>query len=175
MTLVCIIDIDTTLANNDHRASYLTRDESGMISKVSWDKFLDKELMLLDTPQQHALDVLNYMRTHGYTMVFLTGRNETHRDVTEEWLKTHMGWNSQSEPLFMRTSLESGKPASVFKKKCFTDRIKPLYPDSSFIFFEDDPYVLPMWKEYGLVFKCPEAWETMNPESLSEPESAWRR
>lgn len=176
MTTVCIIDIDTTIANNDHRAFHLVKDETGKIPKECWDKFLDKTLMLLDSPQQHALDVLNYMRNHGYTIVFLTGRNETHKDVTEEWLKTHMGWKPHYEALYMRTAADAGQPASVFKKKCFVEKIQPTFSfNTSFVFFEDDPYVLPVWKSYGLVLKCPEVWEHMNPVLVDEPEASWRR
>jgi len=169
--MYCIIDIDTTIANNEHRASKLVKNPDGSISQESWDAFLHPELMALDTPQQHALDVLSFMRKTK-TIVFLTGRNEKYREVTTSWLQTHMGM-LEGELLLMRPLEERGTPASDMKKRIYLEFIGLSKVEC--LFFEDDPHVLPMWKEFGLVFKCPEAWAVMNPETPQVPEKSWTR
>ena len=37
--------------------------------------------------------------------------------------------------------------------------------DSTFIFYEDDPQVITMYVKYGIVLKCPDAWDFLNPIS----------
>jgi predicted secreted acid phosphatase len=175
MPTVCIIDIDTTLANNDHRALVLKRDLQGKVTQESWDAFLQADLMLLDKPQEHAKSVVDYMRNHGYMIVFLTGRNEKHLGVTQAWLRTHMG-RTDDEILLMRSAEYSGQPASVFKEEKFLQFIQEHnLQDASFLFFEDDKHVLAMWRKHGLVFQCPEAWQWLNPEIPEAEELAWSR
>lgn len=176
MATICVVDIDTTLANNDHRALLLEKDSEGNISQASWDAFLQRDLMLKDTPQDHALDVLNHMRGHGFKIVFLTGRNIRHIDGTRLWLKEHMGWDEFSEPLLMRRAEDVNVPASQCKEALFLDYVKyAVESNTTFLFFEDDKHVIAMWRKYGLVFQCPEAWQWMNPEAPRNPESAWTR
>lgn len=177
MTTVCVVDIDTTLANNDHRASLLEKDSNGNIPQASWDAFLRHDLMLKDTPQEHALDVLNYMRGHGFKVVFLTGRNIRHSVGTRLWLKEHMGWDESSEPLLMRRAEDVNVPASQCKEALFLDYVQSsgVASNTTFLFFEDDKHVIAMWRKYGLVFQCPEAWQWMNPEAPQHSESAWNR
>lgn len=167
----CIIDIDITLADNDHRTHLLKENVEGNIPQEAWDAFMSADLVVLDKPQAHALEVLNYMRGHGYRLVFLTGRNEKLRAVTELWLKSHAGWNPETETLIMRDRVST---ASEFKEAAFL-QYRNSNPDDVFLFFEDDPFVLTMWQKYGLVFKCPEAWATMNPSAPHEPEPLWRK
>lgn len=200
---IAIIDIDTTLANNDHRAAVLEQHcveckhvhppgyskaclscghTKLSIPQEKWDQFLDPKLMLLDTPQPHAFDVLNHMRKScRWNLVFMTGRNEKHRLVTQEWLKNNMAWRgSVYEPLIMRPFHATGIPASQMKEQLFLkykwDRELDGYTKDSYFFFEDDKYVLSTWKKYGMVFVCPEAWEYMNPAILDrEAEPSWSR
>lgn len=195
MTNVAIIDIDTTIANNDHRAVLLSKHCSDCkmpvplghrahcancggkhhhIPQGAWDQFLQPELMILDDPQPHSLDVINYMREHGFAVVYMTGRNEKHRTVTHEWLVKHHYWKP-GDKLSMRPKTDAGTPASQIKEKMFLD-YRTGNPDASYFFFEDDKYVLGTWQKYGMVFACPQAWEFMNPSVLDRTvEPAWNR
>lgn len=176
MTTVAVIDIDTTLADCDHRAAHLVKDESGKITQASWDTFLDPELMTQDTPVPHAREVIDSMRQKGYQIVFLTGRNERLRSVTEAWLREHIGYNTHTELLLMRPQTKDSVPASVCKQEMFDKYVRRwTAPDVSYLFFEDDAHVLGVWQKYGLVFKCPEAWATMNPAVLEGDEPSWKR
>lgn len=180
MRPIAVLDIDTTLANNDHRADRLVS-VCSVCSKPpkcdcdvpklhtpqeAWDAFLHPELLAQDTAQEHAIEVLEKMRSLNWWLVFMTGRNERLRDVTERWLAKHMLRRSVSEPLIMRPLHEKGKPASVMKEEMFlTFRDSHGLQNAPFLFFEDDKYVLGMWQKYGMVFQCPEAWATMNPDT----------
>jgi hypothetical protein len=132
--------------------------------------------MLLDQPQQHAREVVEYMRNHGYIIVFLTGRNEKYYDVTRAWLQSHMGWIPGKETLLMRGPDFAGLPASQFKQQAFLRFVEQRkFRNASFLFFEDDKHVMTMWRKYGLVFQCPEAWQWMNPDVPQQEEFAWSR
>lgn len=206
---VAIIDIDTTIANNDHRAVLLKREcaecktpmggehrpvckncggEKHNTPQGAWDQFLQADLMLLDDPQPHSLDVINTMREQGWIITFMTGRNEKHRPATREWLSKH-GYAKDHDQLIMRPMTDTGKPASQMKEEMFLtyrmqlstipDHLRDavvLGPKPSFFFFEDDRYVLGTWQKYGMVFLCPQAWEFMNPSVLDRAvEPSWNR
>jgi hypothetical protein len=136
--------------------------------------------MALDEPQPHSLDVINFMREHGYVITYMTGRNEKHRDVTRSWLEKHGYMNPfhpDQDKLIMRPKHDGGTPASQMKEKMFLDYVARdgLY-GNPFFFFEDDRYVLGTWQKYGMVFVCPQAWEFMNPSVLDpNVEPAWNR
>lgn len=198
MRPVAIIDIDTTIANNDHRAILLEKqcktceipmapahrsacDQCGgtdhHIPQGHWDKFLQPDLILQDGLQPHALEVIENMRAHNWRIVFLTGRNESLRDVTERWLNKNVERWPQQEPCLMRPKTDESVPASVMKERIFLDwRDKQGLKNYPFMFFEDDKYVISMWQKYGIVFFCPAAWEHMNAQGLERTvEPAWNR
>lgn len=190
MPTYCVIDIDTTLANNDHRASLLCKDAEGVVTQESWDAFLDEATMFRDTLQPFALNAIEVMRQLGYTIVFLTGRNERLRKVTELWLAKHIAWNPYAETLLMRKTTEACVPASVCKRALFEEYLdnidkqreeRDYYEDTcsvyedTYMFFDDDPHVLDMWRKLGTAFKCPEAWQWMCTPTPSTPELAWNK
>lgn len=142
-----------------------------------WDQFLDPARMRLDTPQPHAADVINYMRDHGYLITYLTGRNESLRTVTEEWLFANHFWKPETEPVLMRPLNLKDTAASVVKEQLFLRyRERRCTELSQFLFFDDDKFVLPMWQKYGMVFLCPQAWEFMNPVTFDRAhEPTWNR
>lgn len=200
MRPIAIIDIDTTIANNDHRAVLLEKHcatcalpmghehrsicqscggTASVTPQEKWDQFLDPDLMIKDSPQPHAISVLENMRQKNWWLVFLTGRNEKHREVTEKWLDIHMLRRPQNEVVVMRPAHAHSVPASVMKEEMFlkwrADHGLELAP---FMFFEDDRFVLGTWQKYGMVFLCPQAWEYMNPEVNDRTvvhEPAWNR
>jgi hypothetical protein len=132
--------------------------------------------MLLDTVVSHAVPVLEDFRSKGVHLIFLTGRNAQYRLATEEWLKTHVGWRGGiREPLVMRPLNGANIAASIMKEKLFVEDVASKYNGVTFLFFEDDPHVMPIWSKYGLVFKCPDAWELMVVKPKSEEEPVWNR
>jgi len=115
------------------------------------------------------------MREHGFTITYMTGRNSKHRPVTDAWLVKH-GYKQDGDFLIMRPMKDTGKPASQMKEEMFLDYVHHEELKGPFFFFEDDRYVLGTWQKYGMVFVCPQAWETMNPSVLDRAvEPAWNR
>ena len=185
MKTVFIFDIDGTIANGDHRANNLEHfcdmclqpkrlsgdlccgncgSTAFSITQESWDTFLSDDEMLKDTPIPGAIKMLTKLRELGQEIHFLTGRYDLDsRGVTEEWLRTHAGWDPVNEKLVMRQ--HKGIPASVSKEAQLKTLKEMLdLKDSLFIFFEDDPYVFKMFANHGIVVRCPGAWEHMMPD-----------
>lgn len=194
--LCVIVDIDTTIANNDHRAAYLDKEcvrclakidthhrarckicggYDARISQESWDKFLDPEIMMHDTPVPEAQKVIEYFRTHDIPFHYLTGRNESMRAVTEAWLTEHFDLRPHQEVVMRPVNL--GKvPASKYKEQAFLDlKARQNLEGYTFFFMEDDPFVFSMYQKYGLVLRCPEAWKHFLPEDGLGNESDFRQ
>lgn len=189
---IFIIDIDTTIANTDERAKLLKRvcDSCGlseadmdtclwcgghlMTPQSSWDAFIHPAVMHMDTPEPKAQAAIHRMRELGMEFHFLTGRNEGLREVTEDWLRKHMDWDSTQESLIMRPIDDRG-PASVCKEALFLAFRGPDLDKHSYVFMEDDPYVFRMFSKYGIVVKCPEGWDAWIPDLPTDAEKTWRR
>lgn len=170
MTLF-VIDIDGTLANASHRMHYVE------CAQPDWGSFVSDEALRLDTAQPHARAVLNKFRKHGYMLCFLTGRRDTSRTVTESWLKEHMDWaGPRAEPVFMRPPEFSNTHASVYKRKQLENVFAHFgLPDHhTVIFFDDDPFVARMYREFGMVCKAPECWEFWDHGLTDDQEPIWR-
>lgn len=193
--MIHIIDIDTTIANNSSRASLLRKtcktclgtvdpghrsicancgsDES-IIDQSSWDMFLNPDLIEQDTPEPEAQRVIRSFQKFGVSHHYLTGRNDGLRQITETWLTTHFGFDKDKNKLIMRPSNSEGVSASAYKEDAFLTLRKELGETASYIFYEDDPHVFTMYEQYGLVLRCPEAWEFLMPLGKSRRnEPAW--
>lgn len=196
--MVAVIDIDTTIANNDARAELLQKncivcggakthqphstcptclvETDDKITQESWDMFLRPDLMALDEPVRKGVDAIKRMRKHDIEFHFVTGRNEGLREVTEQWLRQYVGWDSARESLIMRTKAESNTAASVYKEAALQRLIEERdLQGVSFIFFEDDPWVFSMYGKYGICVKCPEGWDYFCPEAAHSLERVWNR
>ena len=195
---VAVIDIDTTLANNDARAELLQKhcvvcggpkthgvrsvcptcliETDDNIAQESWDIFLRPDLLALDLPVRKGVDAIRRMRKLDMEFHFITGRNEGLRPVTEEWLRQYVGWDSSREELMMRGPEDRNTAASVYKESAL-HRLVELrgLQDAAFIFFEDDPWVFRMYAKYGICVKCPEGWEHFCPEAARSLENVWHR
>lgn len=79
MKNVIIVDLDGTICNADHRQELA---QSGQ-----WDDF--HALCHLDAPYQDMVDLVRHLGLTGLTLIGLTGRNEKHRIITNEWLQRH--------------------------------------------------------------------------------------
>ena len=184
--VVSILDIDTTIANNDHRAELLMKhcvvcggpkthevhawchtcqtDTDDKITQDSWDTFLRDDLMLLDTPVPEAQEAIRQMRKHGMEFHYITGRNEGLREVTEEWLRRYFGFDPVKESLKMRPLAQAKVSSSVYKEEALLELIEERgLQDAAFFFYEDDPWVFRMYAKHGIVLKCPDAWKSFCP------------
>lgn len=182
MRIIHILDIDTTIADNTHRADLLNpvcticlspkktehrapcltcgTETSSHIEQSQWDLFFDPELVYKDSVVPTALKYVNLLRKANAEIHYLTGRNEDLREITQHWLNTK--FNKQpNEQLIMRPFDEIGIHAPEFKERAI-NRFRmdnSCQNDVLFYFYEDDIHVMPMYTKYGIVIRCPEAWD----------------
>lgn len=201
MRTIVVLDIDTTLANTDSRAMCLIASclrcgavmktlkhhgrrnrylcetcghTEGKVPQSGWDNFLDADMMAQDPPEPDAQRAVVAMRKHGFEIHYITGRGERLRDVTEDWLFTHMGRDPAKETLIMRTEKHNNVAASPYKEWAIKKLIKDLdAEDANFLFFEDDEYVFKVYEKYGVVVRCPEGWRHFAPRPKYSSEPTW--
>lgn len=197
MTVLFIVDIDTTIANNDHRAIHLEKRcvacghivgyehrpscpacgcTTHTVTQEGWDKFLNPSALLLDTPVVKAQQVLSKFDELDIPYHFITGRNEQLRNVTESWLSAHFNWNPNS-PVQLRMRPEGNRMrASEYKEFSFISLLNDLQEDyHQFFFMEDDSHVFQMYAKYGIVIRCPEGWDHWCPAPATGLEPQLKR
>lgn len=125
LPLAFLFDIDGTLANLGDRSPY------------------DGAKCHLDTPNTPVVAVAQAL-SREYRIVVMSGRHDTHRALTETWLKEH---NVVFDALFMRAEGDNRKD-SIIKRELFEEHIRPHYNVVGV--FDDRPQVIRMWKEIGL-------------------------
>lgn len=75
-----IFDLDGTLADDSHRWHHVSK--SG-----DWDSYYAQ--CPLDKPIQHIVEVAKALDSAGFDIIIVTGRSESIRNETEEWLLQH--------------------------------------------------------------------------------------
>lgn len=104
-----IFDLDGVLCDNNHRLHFIFHPDGSRKEKADWHSFFeesDKDSLI---PAGKAL----YLALFGcFEVVFLTGRNEKYRDLTERWLTEKLG----RDPclVYMRLEMDYA-PAHQFK------------------------------------------------------------
>lgn len=125
LTEVYICDIDGTISALGDREIY-----DG--SKVHLDTLIE--------PTSHIIKTLN---KHSAPVIFLTGRSEEHRDVTEQWLKNQ---GFEVNGLYMRRNRDF-RPDNIVKY----ETIKQFEGQVNILgVFDDRPQVIRMWQAIGL-------------------------
>jgi predicted kinase len=121
-----ICDLDGTLAIHDGRSPF-------DYSKCGTDKL-----------NVAVNETLHAMVKAGYDIVFVSGRDDSARELTQAWLNKHT-WDKQ--PLFMRKAGDSRKDWIV-KGEIFDAEIRPRY---NVVFCLDDrDQVVKFYRELGL-------------------------
>lgn len=124
-----IVDIDGTLALNTTGRGWF-----------DWDKVGD------DTPFEAVVGLVRQlMQDPDITVIFMSGRDEVCRDITTEWIRTHLG--VYPEHLHMRLAGDT-RPDTVAKLELFNLHVRDDY-NVSFV-LDDRPSVCRMWRKLGL-------------------------
>lgn len=139
MIKTIIVDIDGTIANVSHRMNILS-------DKAAFNEACDK-----DEKFSEMIELVRYLSMH-YNIVFFTGRTESVREKTINWLKVHFGdiMASISKNLYMRQDDDSKRHDSVIKKEML--EMAGLNNDNVLMILEDCNSVVEMWRENG--FRC---------------------
>lgn len=137
---VVICDLDGTLCNIEHRRHFV------MGEKKDWHKFF--EWMVNDTVNENVLNMLREHHKNGKTIFFVSGRPETYRKLTEEWLfNNHCNYG---KALFMRGAKDK-RPDTEVKQKILDKYFKNEYQvDIIHEVIDDRPSVVRMWQVNGL-------------------------
>ena len=124
----CIIcDLDGTLALNGGR---------------DW---FDYDKVINDRLDWRINDLLNELY-YNNDIIFVTGRDEECREITEQWIKKVAGIDDFL--LYMRSHGDK-RPDHVVKKELYEKYVEPNYNVSCV--FEDRNNVVEMWRELGLL------------------------
>ncbi|HET8686988.1 MAG TPA: HAD family acid phosphatase [Methanosarcina sp.] len=135
---IAIFDLDGTLCDHSHRIHLV----SG--KKKDFDKYHD--LCPIDPPNESVVASCKRMGGKGVPIVLMTGRPDSHRQVTEDWLRS-MGIKYQA--LHMR-------PAGKFMKSkdMKLNWVNEYYGGIGNVVsvFEDKKDVVDMWVEQKVPF-----------------------
>lgn len=141
-----IFDVDGTLSDVSHRRHYVTG------GAKDWDTFTDK--MVDDPPHRDVCLLAELLGDHplvnqGAIKLFIfSGRPETHRAQTEEWLRIHCrSLLEKAEGLLMRAA--GDYRSDVIVKEEFLDFIIKSGYNPRFV-VDDRPSVCDMWKRRGI-------------------------
>lgn len=144
---VVIFDIDSTLADVDHRLHHLKPNPG---EKKNWKRFFTESKHDSVIPHTKALTEL-YIKS-GYDVFLITGRPENYRLITLEWLLKH---NIPFNTLLMRPT-DNHLPDYEVKADLYKQHL--LHRDVE-VAFEDRIPVAKKWVELGIpVLLCGFEW-----------------
>lgn len=134
-----IIDIDNTLSIANDRFKSAEK-ENG---KTDWDFVHTDENLIKDKPNLPMIELAKNYKENGFEVIILTGRPESTRKVTKEWLQKY---NIPYDKLYMRSWENNFLKASVFKRKIYETEIK----ENVFCAYDDDQRIIDVWVELGI-------------------------
>lgn len=133
-----IVDLDGTLCDIWHRF-HLFR----------YGKFVEFDrAMKDDTPNFNVVDFIHMQRIKMNEILFVTGRRETYRTITRNWLAKYLPGFDQF-PLFMRED-DDERDDAIVKREIYFSFIEPFYHIG--LVLEDRSTVVDMWRNLG--FEC---------------------
>ena len=112
-----IIDIDNTLCNSNERFRLATKPDG----KIDWDIAHNPELIEKDKPNYPMIDLAKKYKKDGFEIIVLTGRPDSVRQVTKEWLEKY---GVEYDQLIMRNWENNFLKAPLYKKKIYETIIK---------------------------------------------------
>ena len=104
-----IFDLDNTIAKIDKRLAKAT-----VNGKLDYNLLHEEYLITQDTPMHDTIDLINSLATFNVGIFILTGRFESTRGATEEWL-TH--WGVPYDKLVMKSYKDTYMKSSTWKEK----------------------------------------------------------
>lgn len=127
-----IVDIDGTVANMN-----------GKRKPFEWHKVGE------DTPIKHVVDLIKHL-SETFEIVFMSGRDESCRFQTEEWLNEH--FDHMTYDLFMRPENDFRKD-NIIKQELYESNVKDKWYVKGV--FDDRDQVIEYWRSEGLqTYQC---------------------
>lgn len=135
-----IVDVDGTISNPTHRKHYIEKKNP---TQEDWNKFFTSADQ--DSPNEWCVELVKNFRNAGHEIVYLTGRPENIRGVTETWIRKHV--RNVPFHLFMRPNNDRSHDTKV-KTQIYREDIEPTF---DVLFTVDDRgSVVDMWRDLGL-------------------------
>jgi hydroxymethylpyrimidine pyrophosphatase-like HAD family hydrolase len=147
--MLVVFDIDGTLANIEHRLGFVRskpKNWAAFESGIPNDK--------INMPVASVYWAM--MMRDNVDIVIASGRNESSRQATVDWLTANhlTGW----QKLYMRKAGDFRSDDIV--KEEILDQIVEEYKKLPDLVFDDRPRVVDMWRRYGIwVFDCNQSGE----------------
>lgn len=135
-----VVDIDGTIAKVGDRLKYLQQE------KKDWDAFY--EHCYEDEPIKDIIELVELMQIHEYNIVFCTGRRESVRKKTEDWLFKNI-WCLREYKLLMRKDNDY-RPDTEVKPELLANA--GITPDNVWFILEDRDSMVAKWRELG--YRC---------------------
>lgn len=101
-----------------------------------------------DQPNFWCAQLIVAMRNHGFAIVFTSGRDDTYRAETENWISRHLGWKTTDYELHMRPARDYTAD-DILKEDWLLNRILPNY--RVLFAIDDRKRVAEMWRRNGIV------------------------
>ncbi len=131
-----IIDIDNTLCNSNPRFQLATKPNG----KIDWDIAHTPAYIIADKPFNPMIDLVKRYKKSGVEVILLTGRPESVREVTKEWLEKY---DIKYDQLIMRSWEDNFLKAPIYKKKMYEKYIQ----SNVICAYDDDERIIDMWIE----------------------------
>lgn len=101
-----------------------------------------------DLPNQPVIDKINFLYGVRYAeIVFMSGRKDSCREQTRQWLVRHVGPWTERFPLHMRDSADN-RSDDIVKHELFDEHIRGKYHVVEV--YDDRDRVVEMWRAIGL-------------------------
>jgi hypothetical protein len=134
-----IIDIDNTLCNSNPRFQFATKPNG----KIDWDIAHTRACIITDEPFYPMIDLAKHYKKSGVEVILLTGRPESVREVTNEWL---VKYGVEYDKLIMRSWEDNFLKAAIYKKKMYETHIH----SDVICAYDDDQTIIDMWSDLGI-------------------------
>lgn len=139
MRQAVIVDLDGTVAD-------MGKGQPGRRSPYDWHRVGE------DTPIGPIVELVRILRIAGHQIVFVSGRDEVCRLVTQHWLIEHgasvgFGVGPADDRLFMRPAGDM-RPDEQIKAEIYKHDIEPAWEVAYVL--DDRSKVVRMWRDLGL-------------------------
>ena len=141
---ILIVDIDGTIAEvSKERLKYLHQE------KPDWEKFYNE--CFNDKPIKEIIKLVENLVESGYQIIFCTGRRESVREITHEWILSNIYFH-RAEPAYVLLMRKNGDNRHDVEVKPELLKEAGVNFDNIAFVLEDRNSMVKKWRELGL--KC---------------------
>jgi acid phosphatase class B len=145
--MLYIFDIDGVLADITHLLPLIQgkeKDFETYYKRIGEAKAIKGGIAIADS-------ILNTLNNDGNSgmFYFITGRNESSRELTTQWLEQELSWNKKHYTIHMRGNTDRRYAQDLKREIIQRISIETGVPFSDMVVFEDDTNVARMYKQLG--------------------------